>query len=90
MTPLSDRLRAAFDDPAMAFAADVSDHRIIPHIQLYEFETILLCEADHCSVPAVQQAENDRWGRTPGVRRDRDDPTPLPSFRPLVENVGIP
>jgi hypothetical protein len=27
-----------------AFGADVGDHRFIPHIQLYEFETILLCE----------------------------------------------
>ena len=26
-----------------AFAADVGDRRFIPHIQLYEFETILLC-----------------------------------------------
>ncbi len=30
-----------------AFAADVGDNRFIPHIQLYEFETILLCEPDH-------------------------------------------
>ncbi len=30
-----------------AFGADVGDHRFIPHIQLYEFETILLCEPDH-------------------------------------------
>jgi hypothetical protein len=30
-----------------AFAADVSDHRFIPHIQLFEFETILLCNPDH-------------------------------------------
>ena len=30
-----------------AFAADVGDHRFIPHIQLYEFETILLCEPGH-------------------------------------------
>ena len=30
-----------------AFAADVSDRRFIPHIQLYEFETILLCEPGH-------------------------------------------
>ena len=27
-----------------AFAADVGDQRFIPHIQLYEFETILLCQ----------------------------------------------
>src|SRR5581483_4366764 len=27
-----------------AFAADVGDSRFIPHIQLFEFETILLCE----------------------------------------------
>jgi hypothetical protein len=27
-----------------AFAADVGDARFIPHIQLYEFETILLCD----------------------------------------------
>lgn len=27
-----------------AFAADVGDHRFIPHIQLHEFETILLCD----------------------------------------------
>jgi hypothetical protein len=30
-----------------AFAADVGDRRFIPHIQLHEFETILLCEPDH-------------------------------------------
>jgi hypothetical protein len=30
-----------------AFAADVSDRRFIPHIQLHEFETILLCEPSH-------------------------------------------
>ena len=30
-----------------AFAADVADRRFIPHIQLYEFETILLCEPGH-------------------------------------------
>jgi len=30
-----------------AFAADVGDQRFIPHIQLYEFETILLCEPVH-------------------------------------------
>ena len=33
-----------------AFAADVSDHRFIPHIQLYEFETILLCEPGHLTL----------------------------------------
>jgi hypothetical protein len=30
-----------------AFAADVGDHRFIPHIQLHEFETILLCQPSH-------------------------------------------
>jgi hypothetical protein len=30
-----------------AFAADVGDPRFIPHIQLHEFETILLCEPGH-------------------------------------------
>jgi hypothetical protein len=30
-----------------AFGADVGDHRFIPHIQLYEFETILLCDPSH-------------------------------------------
>ena len=30
-----------------AFAANVGDHRFIPHIQLFEFETILLCEPGH-------------------------------------------
>jgi hypothetical protein len=30
-----------------AFAADVGDHRFIPHIQFHEFETILLCEPGH-------------------------------------------
>jgi hypothetical protein len=29
-----------------AFAVDVSDPRLIPHIQLFEFETILFCEPD--------------------------------------------
>ncbi len=30
-----------------AFAADVGDPRFIPHIQLYEFESILLCDPSH-------------------------------------------
>lgn len=30
-----------------AFAVNVGDRRFIPHIQLYEFETILLCEPGH-------------------------------------------
>jgi hypothetical protein len=30
-----------------AFAADVGDRRFIPHLQLFEFETILLCEPGH-------------------------------------------
>ena len=30
-----------------AFAEDVADPRFIPHIQLFEFETILLCEPSH-------------------------------------------
>jgi hypothetical protein len=30
-----------------AFATDVGDHRFIPHLQLFEFETILLCEPSH-------------------------------------------
>jgi hypothetical protein len=30
-----------------AFAADVGDPRFVPHIQLYEFETILLCAPGH-------------------------------------------
>jgi hypothetical protein len=30
-----------------AFAADVGDRRFIPHIQLHEFETILLCDPSH-------------------------------------------
>jgi hypothetical protein len=30
-----------------AFGEDVGDPRFIPHIQLYEFETILLCEPGH-------------------------------------------
>jgi Domain of unknown function (DUF4276) len=30
-----------------AFAADVGDNRFIPHIQLHEFETILLCDPRH-------------------------------------------
>lgn len=29
-----------------AWAADVNDPRFIPHVQLYEFETILLCEPE--------------------------------------------
>ena len=33
-----------------AFAADVGDARFIPHIQLYEFETILLCEPGHLAL----------------------------------------
>lgn len=33
-----------------AFAADVGDQRFIPHIQLYEFETILLCEPGHLAL----------------------------------------
>jgi hypothetical protein len=30
-----------------AFADDVDDRRFIPHIQLHEFETILLCDPSH-------------------------------------------
>jgi hypothetical protein len=30
-----------------AFDADVGDHRFIPHVQLFEFETILLCDPTH-------------------------------------------
>jgi Domain of unknown function (DUF4276) len=33
-----------------AFAADVGDPRFIPHLQLYEFETILLCEPNYFSL----------------------------------------
>jgi hypothetical protein len=33
-----------------AFAADVGDLRFIPHIQLFEFETILLCEPGHLAL----------------------------------------
>jgi hypothetical protein len=33
-----------------AFAADVDDRRFLPHIQLYEFETILLCEPGHLAL----------------------------------------
>ena len=33
-----------------AFASDVGDARFIPHIQLYEFETILLCEPSHLAL----------------------------------------
>lgn len=33
-----------------AFAADVADHRFIPHIQLYEFETILFCDPSHLAL----------------------------------------
>src|SRR5207244_8951444 len=33
-----------------AFAADVSDRRFIPHIQLHEFETIILCAPDHLAL----------------------------------------
>jgi Domain of unknown function (DUF4276) len=40
-----------------AFAADVGDHRFIPHIQLYEFETILLCDPSHFAL--VYEKAND-------------------------------
>ncbi len=33
-----------------AFADDVNDRRFIPHIQLYEFETILLCDPSHLAL----------------------------------------
>jgi hypothetical protein len=33
-----------------AFAADVGDPRFIPHIQLYQFETILLCQPGHLAL----------------------------------------
>ena len=36
-----------------AFAADVNDSRLIPHIQLFEFETILFCEPDAFRVLAA-------------------------------------
>ncbi len=37
-----DRVRAL----EAAFAADVNDPRFLPHLQLHEFETILLCDLD--------------------------------------------
>ncbi len=33
-----------------AFSAEVGDPRFIPHIQLYEFETILLCDLRHLAL----------------------------------------
>jgi hypothetical protein len=33
-----------------AFAADVGDSRFVPHIQLHEFETILLCAPEHLAL----------------------------------------
>lgn len=36
-----------------AFTADVGDPRFIPHIQLYEFETILLCEPVHFALALI-------------------------------------
>ncbi len=53
-----------------AFAADVGDHRFIPHIQLYEFETILLCEPGHF---ALVYEESRRWDRRPSSRGRRRD-----------------
>jgi hypothetical protein len=40
-----------------AFAADVNDSRFIPHIQLHEFETILLCEPGHFAL-VYENADN--------------------------------
>lgn len=48
-----------------AFAADVGDRRFIPHIQLHEFETILLCEPGHFALvyqdsgPAIASLQAD-------------------------------
>jgi hypothetical protein len=33
-----------------AFAADVNDLRFVPHLQLFEFETILLCDVGHLAL----------------------------------------
>ena len=46
-------------------------------------------EANHQSVSPVQLPEDDRWGRVGALRRDRHDPLPLRSFRPLAEDARI-
>jgi Domain of unknown function (DUF4276) len=53
------------------FAADVGDSRLIPHIQLYEFETILLCEPE-----VFQLTEENADARVKQLREmvDRDGP----------------
>ena len=43
-----------------AFAVDVNDTRLIPHIQLFEFETILFCEPDAFSFYYENQAKDIR------------------------------
>ncbi len=72
-----------------AFAADVNDRRFIPHLQLHEFETILLCEPGHFAlvydnadkgIDALRSAVT----QTTSPELVNDGPTTAPSKR-IVE-----
>lgn len=68
------------------FAADLGDGRLIPHLQLYEFETILFCEPDvfryeyeNADAPVKQlQAMVDQEGPPEQIN---DNPNTAPSWR---------
>ena len=55
----------------IAIASDVGDQRLIPHIQLFEFETILFCEPDAFCV--VLRKPRSRHRRTEEDFRGRQD-----------------
>lgn len=69
-----------------AFVADVGDARLVPHIQLYEFETILFCEPEWFS-GLYENADAQVKHLREMVERDgppeqiNDDPNTAPSKR---------
>jgi hypothetical protein len=69
-----------------AFANDIADARLIPHIQLYEFETILLCDPEifrliheNCDTPVKQLHELVEKEGPPELIND--NPNTAPSKR---------
>ena len=73
-----------------AFADDVNDPRFIPHIQLHEFETILLCDPDvfaeeFPNAAAGIAALQDAVAKEKSPELINDGPTTAPSKRIIKE-----
>jgi hypothetical protein len=79
-----------------AFAADVADPRFVPHLQLHEFETILLCAPDllalsfdspDAGIATLQEAVAQCAGES---ERVNDGPHSAPSKRVAAVFPGYP